>query len=169
MKNTTRKIVISSMFAALICVGTLIIRIPAPIAGYIHLGDCFVLLTGWLLPPAYGCLAAGIGSALADVLGGYASYALPTFLIKAIMALVAHFGYQLFSRKRAGIIPKVISGFSGEVVMVGGYFLYEAILYGIASSALNVPANAVQACIGIVLAPLLFHIFEKNNVIGKIR
>ena len=69
--NTTKRIVTASMLAALVCVATMIIKIPSPLKGYINLGDCVVLLSGWLLSPLYGFLAAGIGSALADVFSGY--------------------------------------------------------------------------------------------------
>ena len=65
--NTTKKVVTASMLAALVCVATMIIKIPSPLKGYINLGDCIVLLSGWLLSPLYGFLAAGIGSALADI------------------------------------------------------------------------------------------------------
>ena len=54
----TRKIVTASMLAALCCVATMIIRIPSPLKGYMNLGDCVVLLSGWLLSPVYGFFAA---------------------------------------------------------------------------------------------------------------
>ena len=44
---------------------TFAVRIPSPLKGYLNLGDCAVLLAGWLLSPVYGFLAAGLGSALA--------------------------------------------------------------------------------------------------------
>ena len=39
----------------------MIIKIPSPLKGYLNLGDCVVLLAGWMLPPTYGFLAAGLG------------------------------------------------------------------------------------------------------------
>ena len=39
MKNTTQKVVISSLFAALICVAIMLIKIPSPLKEYINLGD----------------------------------------------------------------------------------------------------------------------------------
>lgn len=42
--------------------------------GYVNLGDCAVLMSAWVLGPLYGGAAAGIGSALADLLSGYAHY-----------------------------------------------------------------------------------------------
>ena len=79
MKKNTRTLVIAALLAALVCVATMVVKIPSPLKGYINLGDCMVLLSGWLLPPVFSFLAAGIGSALADVFSGYFVYAPVTF------------------------------------------------------------------------------------------
>lgn len=60
-----RKLVLSALMAALVYVATSIIQIPSPVNGYVNLGDCFVLLSGWLLGPWYGAAAAGIAIGLA--------------------------------------------------------------------------------------------------------
>ncbi len=89
MKQKILKMVLTGMMTALVFIGTRFIQIPTPATGgYIHLGDGFVLISGLLLGPLYGGLAAGIGSALADILSGYAAWAFPTFLIKGIMAVI---------------------------------------------------------------------------------
>ena len=100
MKSKTQKIVLASMLAALCCVATMIIKIPSPLKGYLNLGDCIVLLCGWLLSPAYGFAAAGIGSGLADLLSGYVVYAPATFVIKGVMAIIAHFCFKYTSRSK---------------------------------------------------------------------
>ena len=97
MKSKTQKIVITSMLAALTCIATMIIKIPSPLKGYINLGDGVVLLSGWFLSPFYGFLAAGVGSSLADLFLGYATYAPSTFLIKKIMALSACLIFKYFN------------------------------------------------------------------------
>ena len=84
-----KKLVLSALMAALVYVATSIIQIPSPMSGYVNLGDCFELLTGWLLGPWYGGAAAGIGSMLVDLLGGYAHYAPGTLVIKAVDAIAA--------------------------------------------------------------------------------
>ena len=63
----TKKIIITALFAALTCVATMIVKIPTPTMGYIHPGDAIVLLSGFILGPVYGGLAAGIGSAFSDL------------------------------------------------------------------------------------------------------
>lgn len=71
-KNSNLKqIVMTALFAALACVATMSIRIPTPgTNGYIHPGDAIVILSGVILGPAWGSLAAGIGSAMADLRAG---------------------------------------------------------------------------------------------------
>ena len=110
MKTKTQKIVFSALLASLVCVATMIIKIPSPLKGYINLGDCVVLLSGWILSPVYGFLAAGVGSGLADIFSGYAVYAPATFIIKGLMALVAHFVFKMMSKSLPALPSRVISG-----------------------------------------------------------
>lgn len=89
MKTTTKQITYSGLMAALTFISTSILTFPSPFTGgYIHMGDALVLSCGVVLGKKYGALAAGIGSALADLYLGYASWALPTFIIKALMAFI---------------------------------------------------------------------------------
>jgi uncharacterized membrane protein len=112
MKTKTQKIVTASMLATLCCVATMVIKIPlaGPFKGYVNLGDCIVLLAGWLLSPTYGFAAAGIGSALADLLLGYNIYAPATFLIKGIMALIAYYCFKALHNKLGSFSARIIGG-----------------------------------------------------------
>ena len=165
MKNRTQKLVMAALLASLCCVATMIIKIPLPSSmGYVNLGDCVVLLSGWLLSPVYGFFAAGLGSALADVFSGYTLYAPATFIIKGLMAIISFFAFKLFE----GVVPKpvarVLSGLAAEVLMILGYFIFEGFLYGFAPSVVNIPANAFQGTAGLALSVFLIRIFEKNNI-----
>ena len=145
MNNSkTKKLVMAALLAALCCVATMIIKIPSPLKGYLNLGDCVVLLSGWLLSPVYGFLAAGLGSALADIFSGYVTYAPATFVIKGLMALIAYYGFK--------------------IVMVLGYLVFEGFLYGLISSIVNISANAVQGVAGIIIGTILIRIFDKNKI-----
>ena len=84
-----KKLVLAALMAALTYVATSIVQIPSPMQGYVNLGDCIVLLSGWILGPWWGAAAGGIGSMLVDLLGGYGHYAPGTLVIKGCMALVA--------------------------------------------------------------------------------
>ncbi len=164
MKTKTQKLVMASMLAALCCVATMIIKIPSPLEGYINLGDCVVLVSGWLLSSWYGFAVAGIGSALADVFSGYAVYAPATFIIKGLMAVVAHFCHKGMHNKLGDTPSRIIGGALAEITMVLGYFVFEGFLYGFAPSVVNIPANAVQGVAGLVIGFVLVKIFEKTKL-----
>ena len=101
--NATLKIVLTAMFAALICVATMLIRVPIPATGgYANLGDGVILLCAFLMDPICAVIAAGIGSMLADVLAGYMSYAIGTLIIKAGVALIGTAVYNRFGRGQSG-------------------------------------------------------------------
>ena len=158
-----KKLVLAALFAALAYCATLIIHIPSPIGGYLNLGDCIVLLAGWLLGPAYGAAAAGLGSALADLTLGYTSYIPGTFVIKALMAVVAYYAAKAVPGK--SVVKSVVSGVLAEVVMVGGYFCFEATILGNGlGAAVGIASNLMQALAGIVCAVLIKLILDKKNL-----
>lgn len=122
-----RKLVLSALMAALVYVATSIIQIPSPVNGYVNLGDCFVLLSGWLLGPWYGAAAAGIGSMLVDLLSGYGHYVPGTLIIKGLDALVAALIFRALGRGKTAML---VSGIVGETIMVLGYFAYASMILG---------------------------------------
>lgn len=149
----------AALFAALTCLATIVLRVASPIGGYMNLGDVFVLLGAWLLGPAYGCAAAGIGSLLADLLAGYPQYAPGTLVIKALCALTAVLLWHLLKgRLHTGmLVSLLLSGIAGEAIMVMGYFAYEALALGYgAGAAAGIPGNLVQAAVGILLSIPLY-------------
>ena len=163
--NTTKKVITASMLAALVCVATMIIKIPSPLKGYLNLGDCVVLLAGWSLSPLYGFLTVGIGSALADIFSGYIAYAPATFVIKGLMAIIAYFGFHLIHKRLGNFISRILSGTLSEIIMVLGYFLFEGFLYGFVPSLVNIPANVVQGVAGLIIGTMLIKVFENNKII----
>ena len=159
--NKTRKLVFSALLAALTCVATMIIKIPSPLHGYINLGDSVVLLSGWLLGPVYGFGAAAVGSGLADVFAGYGVYAPATFIIKGLVALVAFGLHKVTKKQTPGLL---ISAVVAELVMIGGYYIFEGFMYGFGASLVNVLPNGVQAVAGIIVGIVLVKIFKKVNI-----
>ena len=154
----------TALIAALACVATMIIKIPSPMKGYLNLGDCIVLLAGWILAPGYGFVAAGLGSALADIFSGYVIYAPATFVIKGCMALIAFACFKLMNKKIGRLPSQLIGAVLAEIAMVMGYFVFEGFLYGFVPSLVNIPANAVQGAAGIVIGIILIKIFEKTGL-----
>ena len=155
--NKLMRMVQTGLLTALVCAATMVIRIPTPNGGYVNIGDALVLLSGWMLGPVYGFFAAGVGSALADLLWGYGTYVPGTLIIKGCMGLVA----ALTVHKR-----RLLGGVAAEVIMIGGYFLYESTLlgYGMAAAA-SIPGNSIQGTVGLVLGLLLYSVCKKQGLI----
>lgn len=154
--NKILRLVTAALMSAITCVATLTLQIPNGIGGYIHPGDAFVILSGIILGPFYGGLGAGIGSMLADLLSGYVQYALPTFCIKALAAILAYLLYRLI-RIKLRFIAVIFGGILAGAVVTISYFLYDGFLYGsFASSALGIPGNLLQNLTGIVLSTLIY-------------
>ena len=142
--------VYAGLFAALTALLTAVLHIPVG-NGYVHCGDAVIYLAAAMLPLPYAAGAAAVGGALADVLSGYAVYALPTFIIKAMLAAVfsAVGGTQMLEKRR--ILAMILCG----LVSVTGYWLTAVILYGgwAAQFIETVPGNCMQAIAsGIVYA-----------------
>ena len=143
-----RTMVMAAVLAALACVATMVVQIPSPMNGYVNLGDCFVLLSGWLLGPWWGGAAGGIGSMLADLLLGYGHYAPGTLIIKGLMALVGALIFKALGKSSVGAL---VSGLVSEIIMVAGYFGYAALLLGKGiGAAASVPGNLVQGAVGLI-------------------
>ena len=154
--NKLIKLITAALMAALTCVTTIAIPIPTPTGGYINPGDAFVLLSGVILGPLYGGLAAGIGSMFADIFVAYPYY-WATLIIKALAAVVA----ALIFRKVKLNSRIIIAGICGEIIVTLGYFLFEIFIYGLPSATAEVPLNIIQNVAGIVLCSLLFPLLSK--------
>lgn len=161
MKFNTKKLVLSALFMALTCIATMSIRIPTPgTGGYIHPGDALVILSGVLFGPVWGFLIAGIGSCLADLLGGYFIYVPITFIIKGLIAFLSALAFKKF----ADFAPKFylaifIGGVADILLVTGGYFFCEFFMYGPGAAA-SIPANLIQGISGLILSLLLYPVLN---------
>ena len=154
MNFKTKDLALIALFIALGTVATMIIRIPLPTSGYANLGDAVVLLAGWILGARNGALAAAFGTALADLIG-YPIYVPATFIIKF---LVAFFAAKLLSRYESlSFIHLCVIGLMCEIIMIVGYYIYDAILLQqMISPVLNLPGNLMQAIVGVLVAAFLY-------------
>ena len=154
---------------ALIFVSTMFIRVPL-VLGYINLGDAFVLLSVFILGPVYGTIAAGVGSALADLFG-YITYAPGTLIIKTLMAIVAYLLYKLLLKAtKKAMLAEIVGGVAGAIIMAFGYFFYDTIFFTtVAVAIVNVPWNLVQGAIGVVISTAVMRILSATKVIDKLK
>ena len=164
-RNRTSRVAVlayGGMLAALIFVATYFFKLPVSITqGYIHLGDGFVLLgaalLGWTSVPA-----AAVGSMLADLLGGYTLYILPTFVIKGLVAAAAV--YAVRGKKPYWLTVLMLA--AAELVMVAGYFVTEWLIlgYGLAAAAGAVVPNLVQGLSGVVIGAVLIPLMKRVKI-----
>lgn len=164
--NRIRKMALGGMMAALIFVATSFFKLPVSLTqGYIHLGDGFILLGAFLLGGNAAVVAAALGSALADLLGGYTMYILPTFLIKGAVAMVA---VPFLTQKRS-LWFSIAGMLLAEAVMVLGYFVIEWLVlgYGLAAAASAVFPNIVQGLSGVIIGALLLPVIRRVKGILK--
>lgn len=147
--KSVKKLALGGVMAALIFVMTYLPKVPVPVTGgYIHLGDGMIFLAAMLLGPI-SIPAAAIGSALSDLVGGYMTYILPTFLIKGLMALVA---WKLLNG--TNWVRAAIAFTLAEIVMVAGYFAFEACVSGVPAALGAIGPNVIQGVGGVVVGLL---------------
>lgn len=177
MLKDTKSLAVTALMAAFTCIATMSIRIPSPTLGYIHPGDCLVLLCGVILGPVAGFLAAGIGSMFADLLSGYVIYAIPTLIIKGVTALIASLLFrklkQVWNTKQTFLF--IASGIPAEINMIVGYFLnkiiqtmflagnysHETFATGFTSALGGIFTNCVQGAAGVILGILLLPVLSQ--------
>ena len=167
---STKKIVVTALITALTTVATMVVQIPIPaVNGYVNLGDVFVIFGALALGAVYGGISAGIGSALADLILGYAIYAPATFIIKTLMAVVTALIYKGLKKVIKPALPSaIIGGIVAEILMVLGYFFFEAVVlsYGLSASA-SMLFNLVQGGIGLALGVSIYMILYATGVMNK--
>ena len=126
--------------------------------GYIHPGDAAVILAGVFLDPATAFLAAGIGSCMADLSGGYFIYVPITFFIKGFVAWGTGLVYRrAISKGKSRKIAVVLGGVIDIFLVALGYFICETILYGSGGLPWQAyPSNLLQGTGGLVIAEVLY-------------
>ncbi|MBR1481552.1 MAG: ECF transporter S component [Ruminococcus sp.] len=157
-KYTGKTIALTAMFAALVTAATAFIKIPAPL-GYAHAGDAVVYLAACVLPAPFGFIAASLGGGLADLLSGYAVWAVPTALIKALNVLPFFLMRRRLQRARKDsriLHPlTLLMLLPTTAVTVGGYFAANLLLYDRGAAWAETPFNLVQAAVAAVLFIIL--------------
>ncbi|MGN0521959.1 MAG: ECF transporter S component [Eubacterium sp.] len=165
-KVNVRAICFTAIMAALIFVFTYTFKIPLG-NGYTHLGDSIIFLSIALIGSKRSSFAAGLGAALADIIGGYAVWGLPTFIIKFGMALICGiFAEKLLKNKTLGYIVGCIIG---GAFQIGAYTLAKVILFDRAYAVSTLPTLSLQTVVGIVIALVFIFVFNKSGATNKLK
>ena len=83
-----------------------------------------------------------------SLLAGYVTYAPITFIIKGIMGLVAG---HLLQKKTRSVAYSALLLLLLQAFMVLGYFLFEAILYGMPAALPSAGFNCIQGIAGVAI------------------
>lgn len=150
-KATTFYVVLIALFSALVCVLTIFVQIPWG-KGYINFGDTLIFLAASLLGPVGGMIAGAIGSSLADLFSGFATYAPFTFVVKGGEGFLCGILYTYVFRKQRPMLRRLFSMLIAGAWMIIGYFLTDLMLYGWEASLFNFVSGPIQAGASLVVA-----------------
>ncbi|NNG00098.1 MAG: ECF transporter S component [Desulfobacteraceae bacterium] len=168
---------IVAAFATLAFIGTMLIRIPIPATGgYFNLGDTFVMAAALLYGPWVGALVGLIGPAAADAVG-FPQFILATAVVKGLEgALVGFLGGPGKADNTTG---PVLGLMLGIVVLVGGYYVFESVIYPLLATAIpfygvtdakaalaEIVPNLSQGIISAMIAYGILRAFRKKKDIA---
>ena len=145
------QIIYGSMFSAIIFVFTYIgVQVPAfgGFGGLTHMGTLVMFIIAIKYGKYYGALSGAIGMTLFDLLSPWAAWAPGTFVVRIIAGYV--FGLVAESQEGQGkSMPRnLLSLVLGGLVIVVGYFIFEAVFLGSGFAALrSIPGNLLQLVI----------------------
>jgi len=155
-KSTALRIALMAVLTAVVVVFTLVVRVPTPIKGYISLCDVIIVFSAYLFGPWVAAIAGGLGTGIADLIGGYAQWAPLSFVIHGLqgylIAIIARANLPSGSVPGdARMVRLIIAGVVGMIVMTGGYYLAGGVLYGFEAALVEIPLNLMQSGVGVVL------------------
>jgi uncharacterized membrane protein len=170
------KLCVTAMMTAIVFVSNYLrITMPVAVGGVtaFTLANILCALSGILLGPWWGFLAAGLGSGLYDLTNpNYVSEAPITFFTKGMYGLVAglvlyYVFVRLLDRDRDSYLPQVVSTACAAVGYLIVYsiknFFYNGMLQqGYVTAAqcwavviAKIPATVVNGCLAVIFAPIL--------------
>lgn len=168
-KKSLLKITNTAIFTAIILLSTILIKFSTGLGeGYIHFGDCFIYLSACILPFPYCLVASALGGALADILGGFAVWAVPTAIIKILITLPFMLMCKNSKSPRILSIKVVLMTIVSGVISILGYFVSECILYSVASATLSIIGNIIQAVASGILFVIIATALDRINFKSKI-
>lgn len=158
--DSVRSLTLAAIVTSIVMVATMFLKVPTP-TGYVHLGDGVIFAVSLAFGPILGGLSGAVGSAMADVLSGYAMWAPWTFFIKGGAGVIA----GLFGNGR-GRTTNTMRLTAAAVWIVLGYAIATAKLYSPAAVPAEILGNILQTGSGILIGTYLGPVL-KNAVRRK--
>lgn len=155
---TARELCLTAVMTALVFLATFVPRIPIPL-GYAHLGDAVIFLLALSIGRRDALIAACLGSALSDVLGGFLLWAVPTLIIKFVMADIV---WRIAGRGAAGRIRIAVAFLASSVWMALAYTAFGAALYAsVAAGLASTPGLLMEGLVNTVAALIVLPALQK--------
>ena len=168
MNQSMKSMVRTAMMAAIIFVCTYTFKIPITLTGgYTHLGDCAIFIGVMLLGRKNGALAAAIGAAMSDLLGGFMIWVIPTFIIKGVMALImGTIVEKVLPEKKFNFLAGAVLG---GIWQVAAYTAVKVVMISPAAALATVPTVSMQTIAGIVIAAVIIGAVQSSKVWYRLR
>ena len=166
--SNIRDIVQMGLLSALTFVAAWAIHIPYGNGGVIHLGDSMIFLTAVVFGRRYAAVSGALGMTMFDILSGFSIWAPYTFVIKAVMGLIA--GSLAFEGGYRG--SSVIRNFAG-MLLAGiwallGYYAAEAIItWNIVQPIFSILGNVIQVSAGMAIAFVIITAIKKSGYFNR--
>ncbi|HZK10103.1 MAG TPA: ECF transporter S component, partial [Clostridia bacterium] len=164
-KHSTKELTLLALLIAIVFVSTYLVQIPMPFSrgGLIHVGDVAFMCIALLFGARMGAIAGGVGMALFDILSPYAIWAPFTLVIRLLMGwligTISH-GKKSYGRNTPRNILALLASLP---LLIGGYYVAEAILYGNWIAPLqSVSGNLGQYIVGFIGSLAL------NRILGSL-
>lgn len=168
MDLSLKRITKIAMMAAIIFVCTYTFKIPIAITGgYTHLGDCAIFVGVMTLGRKDGTVAAAVGAALSDLLGGFLIWVIPTFIIKGIMAFTMGTVVEKVLPEKKG--NWLIGAILGGIFQIIGYQLVKFFMISPAAALTTIPTITTQTVAGIVLGAVVITVLQSSKVIIRLQ
>ncbi|MCL2704626.1 MAG: ECF transporter S component [Spirochaetaceae bacterium] len=141
------------ILSAIVTIFTIVVRIPiAPTRGYVNLGDVAIFFIAFIFGPVSAFLAGGLGTGIADLLGGYGKWAPVSFIVHGHQGFFIAIVYNIFLKENCKVnifLQALLCFLVGAIVMVLGYFLAGLLLVGPGAALVEIPGNIIQNLAGI--------------------
>jgi uncharacterized membrane protein len=147
--QSIRKITRLALVASVVLVATMFLKVTTP-TGYVHLGDGVIYGAALAFGPSFAAVSGGLGSAMADVLGGYVNWAPWTLVIKAVAGWVI--GKLGYNRGRG---RQIVAMVVGAAWTVAGYAAGTSVMFSPKAAMAESLGNMVQVGSGIVIGLFL--------------
>lgn len=155
--RTAMRISLIAIMTAIVAVFTLVIRIPSPIGGYISLCDAAVTFASYAFGPVTGFIAGGLGTAFADLIGGYPQWALISFIVHGFEAFII--GLMVKNGTSSGTIKSIVSILIGTVMAVLAIALGGYIFSSLFADGSFIKEGSEHAALTIALSLIVLSIF----------